>query len=222
MWPVGEYGRMDAVSRVVIEGRVDDEVRAGIERCLAIAIASLEIEQIAVHITASNRRLPKGLVAGAGPDGIWLRSSVLREDRVLVASILLEEAAHLKLIELGTVDGLTSFTGALVNEFFATWYAFHELLKVQPSIVDRYDDGPLPAGNATPRVGYVVGAFLGAAAAGIPAAQRRLDTWLVQGTLDPAVRSAVLQFRSMAESMPSPLEMAISLAKRFPRRGEMV
>lgn len=182
-----------------------------------VAIDALEIERIKVHVTGSSRRIPRGLVAGAGPDGIWLRRSVLREDRVLLASILLEEAAHLKLLELGAMDGLSSFTGALVQEFFASWYAWQELLAVQPSVADRFDDGPLPPGNATPDAGYLLGAFVGAATAGIPAAQRRLEKWLHEGTTDPAVRSAALRLQEIAAASSSPLDLARSLAERFPR-----
>ena len=182
-----------------------------------MAIGTLDIEQINVHVTGSRKRIPKGLVAGAGPDGIWLHSSVLREDPVLLTSILLEEAAHLKLLELGAIEGLSSFLGALVQEFFASWYAWHELLAVQPSAADRFDDGPLPPGNATLDVGYLLGAFLGAAIAGLPRAQRRLDSWLQQGTTDPAVRSAALRLRDIAAASSSPLDLAVSLAEKFPR-----
>ena len=216
----GDHGKFESASRVVIHGRVDDDVRGGIERCLAVAMDSLAIERVAVHITGSNRRLPRGLVAGAASDGIWLRKSVLREDRVLLSSILLEEAAHMKLIELGAIDGLSSFIGALVNEFFASWYTFYELMRVQPSITERFDDAPLPPGQATLRTGYVLGAFLGAATAGIPAAQSRLDTWLNHGAGDPAVRSAVLRLRKLAESAGSPLDMALSIAEKFPRSSD--
>lgn len=206
-----------ASSRIVTQGRVDADVRGGIERCLAVAIESLELERITVHVTRSSRRIPRGLVAGAGPDGIWLRRSMLREDRVFLASILLEEAAHLKLLELGAMEGSSTFTGALVHEFFASWYVWHELLAVQPSVAERFDDGPLPPGNATPTVGYVLGAFLGAATAGIrPAAQRRLDNWLQQGTTDPAVRSAALRLREVLGASTSPLDLAGSLAEKFP------
>jgi hypothetical protein len=201
---------------VRIDGQIDDDTRGGIERCLGVALNSLAIDRVTVHITESNKRLPRGLVAGAASDGIWLRKSVLKEDRVLLASILLEEAAHLKLIELGAIDGLSSFTGALVNEFFATWYAFYELMQVQPSITERFDDAPLPPGRATPKAGYVLGALLGAAAAGVPAAQSRLDTWLHHSNGDPAIRSAVLRLQKLAASADSPLDMARVIAERFP------
>jgi hypothetical protein len=121
-----------------------------------LAIESLELERINVHVTRSSRRIPNGVVAGAGPDGIWLRRSVLREDRLFLTSTLLEEAAHLKLLKLGAMEGLSTFTGALVHEFFASWYAWHERLAVQPALAERFDDGPLPPGNATPTVGYVL------------------------------------------------------------------
>lgn len=182
-----------------------------------MAIGSLAMNRIVVHVTGSNRRLPKGLVAGAAHDGIWVRKSVLREDRVLLASILLAEAAHLKMIELGAIGGRSSFVGALVNEFFGTWYAFYELMQVQPSIVDRFDDAPIPPAQATPDLGHVLGAILGAATAGVPAAQRRIDSWLNDASVDPAIRSAVLRVQEIAGSTGSPLEMAVSIAAKFPR-----
>ena len=146
-------------SRILIRGHIEDDLRGGIERCLRVAMRSLSMKQIVVHIAGANRRLPKDLVAGAAHDGIWLRRSLLQEDKVLVASVLLEEAAHLKMIELGAVDG-SSFVGALVNEFFGNWYAFYELMQVQPSIAERFDDAPLPPAQPTAGFGYVLGSFL--------------------------------------------------------------
>lgn len=203
-------------SRVLIHGHVDAEMRGGIERCLGVAMTSLAINRIVVHITRSNRRLPKGLVAGAAHDGIWLRKSLLQEDRVFLASVLLEEAAHLKMIELGAIDA-QSFIGALINEFFGTWYVFYELMHVQPSIVERYDDSPIPPAQATAAGGYALGAFLGAAAAGVPAAQRRIDNWLNDASVDPAIRSAALRVQEISATAGAPLEMAIDLAEKFPR-----
>jgi hypothetical protein len=194
---------------------VGADVRRGIERCLIVASDSLEIEQINVHVTRSRKRIPRGLVAGVAPDGIWLHTSVLREDSVLLTSTLLEEAAHLKLLQLGAIGGLRSFTGALVQEFFASWYTWHELLAAQPSAAERFGDGPLPPANATPHVGYLLGAFLGAATAGVPGAQQRLDSWLQMA--DPAVRSAALRLQDVAAASSSPLDLAVSLAERFPR-----
>lgn len=215
-----DHGAADASSSgVLIHGHVDADTRGGIERCLGIAMSSLAMDGIVVHITRSSRRLPKGLVAGAARDGIWLRKSLLREDRVFLSSVLLEEAAHLKMIELGAMDA-QSFVGALVNEFFGTWYAFYELMHVQPSIIERYDDAPIPLAHPTAAGGYALGAFLGAAVAGVPAAQRRMENWLSDTSVDAAIRSAVRRVQVIAGSGGSPLEIALDLAAKFPRSDD--
>jgi hypothetical protein len=196
---------------ITIRGDVDPRIRANVERCLGVAASALQIDNLSLRVTDSRAELPDRLIAGATKDEILVRPSVLADDGVSAAATLLEEAAHVKLAQLGVIDGLNSFVGALVQEFFATWFAWHELLKVDATLSERFEDGPMQTGRPTPEVGYALGAFLGAAHAGVPRAVQRVEAWF-GGTVDPETREWASRLMHTARSSGSTIDLVARLA----------
>jgi hypothetical protein len=202
---------------IEIDGVEDPTLRGHVERCLHRAAHALELDVVKLRTTTSSRELPHELVAGVAGDTIVMRQSVLEQESGLyVTSTLLEEAAHLKLRKLGLTDGLDTFGGAFLHEFFANWFIFHELLQANDRLVAAFDDGPIPPGVDTPSFGYTLGAFAGAAAAGVPAATSRIDQWLARGAVEPGVRRLLGHAFELAREHPDPVELASAIS-RLPR-----
>ena len=202
---------------VEIVGRVPEERRPALERTLAVAMRELALEDLTVHVVDDDRVLPADVAAGAGLEGIWIRSWVLRGNAVAAAASVLEEAAHFKLLTLGgRTDGRTTFAGALIQEFFATWFACSQ---VQPFVDDQedgFDFGPIPIGLATPELGYVLGSTLGAAVAGADPCQRRIERWQEQAVTDLGVTRLVARLRRAAAGQPTASQLAAELVRMYP------
>ena len=204
---------MTGEPQVTIHGHVHGEPRRQVMRGPAVACESLALESISVWVTDDDRELPRELVAGAGRNGeIWIRASLVQQNGVLLAMALMEEAAHVKMTALGALDGVASFLGALVQEYFASWYVFTELCKVAPRIVALYDDSPIPAAHPTPDFGYRLGNHLGPEAAGIDKAHLRVEAWLKSASIHPAVRDPVRRVRALGSPSSDPVELATRAA----------
>lgn len=181
---------------------------------LRMAMRELSLESLRVRIVTDNDELPKGLLAGAGADGIWLRHETLLDDGVVAASVALEEVAHYKVLTLGgRRDGLSTFGGALVGEFFATWFVWTQLRRVVEDAHERFVDGPIPPIAPSPELGYALGPVLGAAAAGVPAAQRRIERWRTVGTVDPSVLALATRLLRLTDDESSAPALAAKLAR---------
>jgi hypothetical protein len=147
-------------------------------------------------------------------DSIVIRRAVLEEEAGLyAASTLLEEAAHLKLARLGLIGGLDTFAGAFLQEYFARWFTFHELLNIDDSYAAIFDDGPIPLGVDSPRLGYVLGGFVGAAAAGVPSAQSRVQRWLEERPIEAGVRRLVEHALELGQSADDAVSLASNLSR---------
>lgn len=181
-----------------------------------MAMEDLDLERVILFVEDG---LENDLLAGAGPDGIYIRRDLVTGEGVFAAATLLEEMAHYKMHQLGaTHSGLTSFPAALIHEFFGAWYSWTRLLPVLPDDDDRFYDGPIPLARATADVGYTLGNFLGAAAAGVQTARRRVDTWFEQAVAEPGVKELAARLGRMAADARTPSELACGLARLFPPR----
>lgn len=163
-------------------------------------------------VEVGGRHREGDLIAGAHRNGIWLSEDALTGDGISFAATLLEEIAHLKLLQLGAGNGLMTFVGAFVQEYFATWFLFTELIRVAPTTTERFHDAPIGSRRASSDFGYHLGPFFGAAAAGIPRAQDRVRVWL-DADVDPEVRAVVDRVTRVAERHSGAVEKAIALAR---------
>jgi hypothetical protein len=198
---------------IFIEGVEDAALRGHAERCLLRAAESLELDVVKLRTTSSNHDLPTGVEAGVLDDIIVIRRAVLeKEAGIYAASTLLEEAAHLKLARLGLIGGLDTFSGAFLHECFARWFTFHELLSIDDSYATIFDDGPIPFGVDSPRLGYVLGGFVGAAAAGVPSAQARVQRWLDERPIEAGVRRLVDHALELGKSADDAVSLASKLS----------
>lgn len=103
-----------------------------------MAMRELSLESLRVRIVTDSDELPGGLLAGARIEGIWLRHETLLDDGVVVASVVLVNVAHYKVLTLGgRTDGLTTFGGALVGEFFGAWFVWTQLRRVVEDTDER-------------------------------------------------------------------------------------
>jgi hypothetical protein len=204
------------VKRVAIENVAPSELPASVERSLDHAAARLGLESVTLRVV-EDEHLPKEFVAGVNDAGVILmrRSFLESESQWGLISTLFEELAHAKLHSLGLEEGLASFRGAFLHEFFANWFTFRELLAVDDRLGALFDDGPIPAGIDTPKFGYRLGAFVGAAAAGVEEAQLRVDQWLGGRVVDAATRRLVAHVFELGRTTPGARALAYETAALF-------
>jgi hypothetical protein len=201
----------------VIEIRGDVPAPRGdaVRRTLAKAVDELELDGIALHVS---RALPGDPVGAAGSEGIYVRRDHLEGDGIDAAGTLLEEAAHYKMHCLGaTQSGLSTFPGALVHEFFGAWYSWSALLSAVPDLSGRYNFEVVPPGTASPDYGYLLGRILGAAAAGIEPARRRVAVWLDESLTEPGIKELARRLLALAAHARTAVQLAHDLLPLFPR-----
>jgi hypothetical protein len=85
------------------------------------------------------------------------------------------------------------------------------------SDVITYDFEVVRPGTASPDYGYLLGRILGAAAAGIEPARRRVAVWLEESLTEPGIKELARRLLALAAHARTAVQLAHDLLPLFPR-----